>query len=237
MNQKIHCSIVIPFKNEEKNLEILLPKLARVISKYQIDVELFLVDDFSNDKSLIVCERSKSLFENIKILKLNYPSGQTGAFKAAFNESKGEYLIRMDADLQDDPEDLPLFFEKFKKGSELVMGLRECRKHSRILRLTSILYDSLILLMFNTPLHSNSGSYVGFKSHLVKNIPWRKNDHRYLPLIAIRRGARNIGEVIVRHNPRIYGSSKYKPFKKIFFGIWEVIQFLIRLKRGKYDLK
>ena len=228
--RSIYCSIVIPFRDEEKNLEILLPSLAKVVSEQEFPVELILVNDCSTDESLKVCKEKLTLFDNCKILDLDQPSGQTGAFREAFSVAQGGYLVRMDADLQDDPEDLPLFFEKFRQGSELVMGLRECRKHRKLLRLASMLYDMLILLLYDTPLHSNSGSYVGFQTSLIKDIHWYPNDHRYLPLIALQRGAQNISEVIVRHSPRIHGESKYKPIRKILFGIPEVMRFLLRLK-------
>ena len=220
------CSIVIPFKDEEKNLEILLPSLAKVISSTDTSIEVILVNDFSIDNSQKVCNDYLNLFQNIQLIKLKKPRGQTGAFCAAFKLIKGNFVIRMDADLQDNPNDIPFFIEKFNEDYELVMGLRECRKHRKLFRIASIIYDLIILILFDTPLHSNSGSFVGFKSSLVKDIPWKKNDHRYLPLIAYRRGANKIGEIIVRHNNRLYGKSKYKPFKKLIFGIPEVIFFL-----------
>lgn len=232
-----HYSIVIPFRNEEKNLEILLPILANEISRIDYDFEVILVDDFSKDNSAKVSQNNSSKFANFYLIQLNKRSGQTGAFKKAFEKAKGKYIIRMDADLQDDPRDLNYFIEKFEKGYDLIVGLRECRKHRRLLRIASNIYDLFIIMIFDTPLHSNSGSYIGFKSDLVKNIPWMKNDHRYLPLIAIRRGAKKVGEVIVRHQERIFGESKYKPFKKIIFGIPEVILFIIRLNFGRYDIK
>jgi dolichol-phosphate mannosyltransferase len=115
------------------------------------------------------------------------------------------------------------------------MGLRERRKHSQILRFASVIYDLMVLFLFNTPFHANSGSYVAFKTEFVRNIPFRMNDHRYLPLIAIRRGARNLSEVIVRHHARTYGRSKYRSLKKLLLGIPEVLGFMFRLKSGVYD--
>jgi glycosyltransferase involved in cell wall biosynthesis len=162
--------------------------------------------------------------------------GQTGCYALAFEKAKGDYILRMDADLQDDPLDLPAFAAKLERGADLVMGLRECRKHPRLLKVASLLYDMFILILFDTPLHSNSGSFVAFKADLVKNIPWRKNDHRYLPLIAIRRGAKNVREVLVRHNIRVSGVSKYSPLHKVIMGIPEALRFIVRLYRGVYDL-
>jgi len=233
----IFCTVVIPFRNEEKNLEILLPILSKAINEIKYNFEVILVDDLSFDNGVQVCELNANKFDNFKLLRLKERGGQSGAFKKGFQEAKGEYLIRMDADLQDNPMDLRLFVEKFEEGCDLVMGLRECRKHRRLFRVASLLYDLLIIIIFDTPLHSNSGSFVGFKTNLIKNIPWRKNDHRYLPLIAIKRGAQKIGEVIVRHNKRSFGYSKYNPLKKLIFGMPEVISFIFRLVNGKYNIK
>ena len=114
------------------------------------------------------------------------------------------------------------------------MGLREARKHSKVLRIMSALYDLLILTLFNTPLHSNSGSFVAFKTKFVKNLPWYANDHRYLPLIVIHRGATKVSEVFVSHRERKHGNTNYPKYRKIIFGIFEVILFMTRLRLGKY---
>jgi len=234
---KIDISIVIPFHNEEDSLKILVPELLKEIRNINKSFEIIFVDDVSTDKSLDVVKNNISNDNLIEIIQLKKRGGQTGCYKEAFKKSDGKYILRMDSDLQDDPRDLKKFVDKMDQGSGLIMGLRECRKHSRIIRFASGVYDLLILVLFNSPLHSNSGSYVAFKSELVKNIPFRKNDHRYLPLIAIKRGAKNISEVFVRHNQRKYGKSKYHPITKLIFGIPEVLRFLFRYIIGIYDIK
>ena len=119
------CSIVIPFRDEEKNLQILLPSLAKVVCSINTSIEVILVNDFSIDNSEKVCNENLNLFQDIKLINLEKPSGQTGAFCAAFKLAKGNFIIRMDADLQDNPKDINLFINKFQDGCELVMGLRE----------------------------------------------------------------------------------------------------------------
>ena len=230
-------SVVIPFHNEEESLRELIPLLMENIQQLNRSFEVILVDDVSTDNSAEVVKELQQQYPEIKLFQLPYRGGQTGCYEQAFRVAQGEYIIRMDADLQDDPRDLPKFLEKIGEGSELVMGLRECRKHTKILRLASGIYDLMIIALFNSPLHANSGSYVAFKAKLVKDIPFRKNDHRYLALITMRRGAKKISEVFVRHHERRYGKSKYNPFKKLVLGIPEVFFFLIRLKFGIYDLK
>lgn len=230
-------TIVIPFYNEEKNLEILIPELLDNIKTKpkDLDISFIFVNDYSNDNSESVINQYSDNFDRYNLIKLNKRSGQTGAFKAAFENCESEYIIRMDSDLQDHPSDLNLFFNKIiNEEPDLIMGLREARKHSKLLRISSLVYDLIILLLFNTPLHSNSGSFVAFKTEYVKNLPWYKNDHRYLPLIAIYRGATKISEVIVRHRERVYGQTNYPKIRKILFGLFEVVFFILRLRIGVY---
>lgn len=230
-------TIVIPFYNEEKNLEILVPELVENIKTKpkDIDISFIFVNDNSNDNSESVIKRNCDYFDKYYLINLSKKSGQTGAFKAAFEKCETEYIIRMDSDLQDHPCDLNLFFNKIITDEpDLIMGLREARKHSKLLRIASQVYDLIILLLFNTPLHSNSGSFVAFKTKYVKNLPWYKNDHRYLPLIVIYRGASKISEVFVRHRERIFGQTNYPKIRKIIFGFFEVLFFILRLRIGVY---
>ncbi len=233
----VYLSIVIPCRNEETSLPILCKELEKVLIKnLKGNWEIILIDDASTDDTYKIMKQyeKNKLF---RIIHFDKRKGQTGAFRAAFDVAKGEYIIRMDGDLQDDPKDIPKFLKKLKQGFEVVVGLRECRKHSRILRLASGIFDLAAILLLNSPLHSNSGSFVAFKAEFVKDIPFRKNGHRYLPLIAMRRGAKNIGEIFVTHNERVGGKSKYPKFKKIILGVPEVLFFLIRYKLGSYDIK
>jgi len=230
-------SIVICARNEEASLGELIPRIKEVVQQSASDFEVLIVDDDSADGTADLVLQHQKNFPELKLIEMPSRGGQTGCFQEAFQQTRGDFIIRMDADLQDDPRDLPKFLERINEGSELIMGLRECRKHGRLMRFAGGLYNLLILVLFDTPLHSNTGSYVGFKAPLVKDIRFRKNDHRYLPMIAIRRGARNITEVLVSHGERKFGISKYNPFLKIVLGIPEVLFFLIRFYSGYYDNK
>lgn len=232
-------SLIIPAHNEAESLAILVPEIIKMVKKLsRLDRgELLLVDDASTDQTKAVIREFARKHRWIRPVFLRRRSGQTGCFRAAFAKARGDYLIRMDADLQDSPADLPLFLKAFHDGADLVMGLRECRQHRRLYRLASYVYDFLVVLIFNSPLHANSGSFVGFRADLVRGLDFKKNDHRYLPLIAMRRGARNIREVFVRHGQRRFGESKYQPLPKLLLGFFEVWRLFFRIKTGYYDAR
>jgi hypothetical protein len=115
------------------------------------------------------------------------------------------------------------------------MGLRTLRKHRRVLRAVSIFYDSMMVLLFDSPLYTNTSSFVAFKAEYVKGIAFRKNDHRYLPIIAMRRGATKLKEVIIASRERKFGSSKYKNIEKVVRGVPEVSAWIARMLSGYYD--
>ncbi len=229
-------SIVIPVHNEIDSLKVLIPSLVKAIEAIKgHSFEVLVIDDCSTDDTAKLLNEFAARHSYVRPILLAQRSGQTGAFREAFIQARGEVIIRMDGDLQDHPDDLIHFVNYFADGADLVMGLRECRKHKKILRLASSIYDMLVLVLFDSPLHSNSGSFVGFKAEFVRGVPLKPNDHRYLPLIVMARGARNIREVFVRHGQRNFGRSKYHPLRKVILGLGEVFAFFIRLKVGYYQ--
>jgi glycosyltransferase involved in cell wall biosynthesis len=234
--QRPWITVVIPYHNEEQSLPELIRRLSATMDASARCFEVLLIDDVSTDRSLERARQATAGDPRYRNLALAERGGQTGAFKAAFAAARGEYVIRMDADLQDDPRDLPLFIDKLDAGYQLVIGYRRERQHSLLLRWATNAYDFVTSRMFHTELHSNSGSFIAFKAALIKNIPFRHNDHRYLPLIAIRRGANPTGSVDVRHGARRYGSSKYSLARKLLTAAPEVLRFYLRYYRGYYDL-
>jgi|SaaInlStandDraft_7_1057024.scaffolds.fasta_scaffold36459_2 glycosyltransferase involved in cell wall biosynthesis len=230
-------SFVIPFYNEEKNLFEFLTSLKESIDSFEnYEFEIILINDSSTDngRELVLDFISNDgrfrLIDNIK------NSGQTACFLKGFDMVKGEYTFRIDSDLQDNPRDLKYFMEKVNQSPDIIMGVRENRKHHRLLRMATAIYSVIVIALIDSPFR-DSGSFVGFKTKYIRDIPLKNNDHRYLPLIVLERGGVNIREVIVRHRPRIYGSSSYTVFSKIVLGFPELIFFIIRLKTGYYSRK
>jgi len=230
-------SIVIPVHNEEQSLRQLVFEINEVINVVNYKIEVLIVNDASTDKSVLILDELKNEYVFLVVINMTERGGQTGCYQEAFREARGKYIIRMDGDLQDDPQDLFKFFSLIEKDVDMIMGLRHLRCHKKILKITSILYDALALFLFDSPLHTNTGSFVAIKAEYIKNVKFKKNDHRYLPLIAMRRGASVIKEEIVNHRSRLHGKSKYDSYMKVILGIQEVLRVFVRLKLGYYDIK
>ncbi|SVD23350.1 uncharacterized protein METZ01_LOCUS376204, partial [marine metagenome] len=189
-----------------------------VIKKISCEIEVIFINDASTDGSIKIIEEFEKQYFYVKSISLDKKSGQTGCYQIAFQEARGKYINRIDGDLQDDPRDLEQVISLCRDGQDLIMGLRGLRQHRRLLRMVSMLYDALMVLMINSPLHTNTSSFIAFKSDFIKGIKFKKNDHRYLPLIAINRGACKISEIVVKHRDRKYGTTKYNNLHKIIFG-------------------
>jgi glycosyltransferase involved in cell wall biosynthesis len=230
-------TLAIPFHNEGENLEQLLPELVSVIRGLPYAFEVLMVDDMSTDRGAEIVRRFAAQEPAIRLIQLSRRGGQSGAFQAAFDQAQGDYIIRMDSDLQDDPCDLPLLVRQIEAGYDLVMGLRTSRKHQRVLRVLSAAFDMLVQVFVNSPLHAHSGSFVAFRADLVKGVRLYRNDHRYLPLIALRRGVGEATEVITRHRDRKHGTSHYRLVTKVCSGVIDSALFSCRVILGLYDRK
>lgn len=233
----VDFSILIPFHNEEKNLAPLVQALEDSLQNLGRDIrwEVLMVDDASTDAGLHLLQGMLRGRKNFYLHHLPKRGGQTEAFRLAFQKAQGRYFLRMDADLQDNPKYIPLFVEKMKEGYDLIMGVRVNRKHSLFLLWLTYAYDALVSFFFRTGLVTNSGSFIAFRAKFIRAIPMKKNDHRYLPLIAHHRGARKTCSLRIPHRRRIHGATKYPIGKKVFFGIFEMAAFYVRLVTGFYD--
>lgn len=232
----VRISVISPLHNEESIVNQLMKRTSDVLSKnYRKDWEFILVDDVSTDSTPAKIKKMSQQIPNIRYVRLDKRGGQTGAFKAGFDNAKGSIIVTMDGDLQVFPEDIPLFIQKIEAGYDVVNGIREHRQHDFWLRFVSRFYNMLMLLFFNSPVLDAASNYMACRSKYVKKLDLIGNDHRYLIPIFVRRGAKRIGEVVIRHAERKGGKSKYKLSKKLVRGGPEIIRAWVRYKRGKYD--
>jgi len=202
-------SVVIPLYNEEKNLEPLYQQLKAALDGAGREYEIIIVDDGSTDRSFEVLKRLHEDDERLKVIRFRRNFGQTAAFAAGFDHSQGEVVITMDADLQNDPADIPLLLRKIEEGYDVVSGWRLPRQDPFLTRrLPSMIANWLISQVTGVHLHDYGCSLKAYHREVVKNVQLYGELHRFIPALASWMGI-SVAEVPVRHYPRRFGRSKY----------------------------
>jgi glycosyltransferase involved in cell wall biosynthesis len=202
-------SIVIPVYNEEA----CLPELSRVLdaflASFPHETEVILVDDGSTDRSLGVMNQIASARAGWRLVSLRANRGQTTAMAAGLDVARGEIIIFMDADLQNDPADIPVLIARLQQGFDLVSGWRRHRKDRALTRrLPSALANRLIGWVTGVRVHDYGCTLKAYRASIVKPLNLYSDMHRFLPALCSQSGAR-ITEVEVNHRPRMLGTSKY----------------------------
>jgi glycosyltransferase involved in cell wall biosynthesis len=208
--QRPDLSFVIPVYNEAQSLPSLYLQMKDSCSKLNKSHEFIFVDDGSWDESFIVLKRIQKEDPKVKIIKLRKNFGQTAALSAGFDYARGEIIITLDADLQNDPQDFPLLIQKIQEGYDIVSGWRRKRK-DRLLsrRIPSAIGNWLISFFTRVKLHDYGCTLKAFRKEVVKNIKLYGEMHRFIPAIASNMGFL-VTEVRIGHRPRLYGKSKYR---------------------------
>lgn len=206
-------SVLIPFYNEEKNLPILLDRLKAVFAKIDHDYEIILVDDGSLDGS---AEAITPVPEHVSLISHRRQQGKGRALLSAFSHAKGDILVFMDADLEDNPDELPRFITKIEEGYDLVNGARQGRKHNAVIRSYSSLANKLIRKLLRSPFTDINCGYKAIRRPVLEEITLYGNNFRFLPLGAFYEGF-HVTEIPVSHTKRIHGVSKFG-MGKIFIG-------------------
>ena len=214
-------SVVIPIYNEEGNIRELYTKLNDVLSIITENYEVIFVDDGSTDNSFNVLKKINTENKNVVVVKFRRNFGQTAALSAGFDHFKGDVIITMDGDLQNDPEDIALLLTKINEGYDIVSGWRVDRKDPFFTKkLPSKFSNWLASKLTGVKLHDFGCTFKAYRREVVENINLYGEMHRYIPALASQMGV-SIAEVKVRHHPRQHGKSKYG---------------ITRLMRGMLDL-
>jgi glycosyltransferase involved in cell wall biosynthesis len=208
-------SLVIPVYNEAEDLEDLHRELAEVCPRLGRSYEILFVDDGSTDGSFDVLKRVQKRDRRVRVIRFRKNFGQTAALSAGFDYARGEVIITLDADRQNDPHDFPLLLAKIDEGYDVVAGWRK-KRLDRFLsrRLPSHLANRLISRVTGVRLHDYGCTLKAFRREVVKNIKLYGELHRFIPAIASTVGV-SIAEVPVNHRPRTHGRSKYNIFRAV----------------------
>ncbi|HET6514335.1 MAG TPA: glycosyltransferase family 2 protein [Thermodesulfovibrionales bacterium] len=201
-------SVVVPLYNEEENVEILHEKLKEALEAMGVEYEIIYVDDGSTDRTLTLLEQIQTKDSSVIALSLRRNFGQTAAFAAGFDFARGDVIVTMDGDLQNDPNDIPKLLELIKEN-DLVSGWRKRRKDpffSR--RLPSTIANWVISRVTGVKLHDYGCSLKAYRRDVIKNLRLYGEMHRFIPAVASWYGVR-IAEIETAHHPRLRGKSKY----------------------------
>jgi glycosyltransferase involved in cell wall biosynthesis len=232
----MEVSILVPLFNEQENLESLLAKIQETMAPLGKRYEVIFVDDGSTDGSFQVLERLHAENEKVKAIQFRMNHGKSAALAVGFETACGEVIITMDADLQDDPAEIPNLLSKLREGYDLVSGWKFKRCDPLSKTIPSRLFNRVTALLSGIKIHDFNCGLKAYRREVTENIRVYGELHRYLPVLAYWRGFR-IGEMKVHHHPRVHGKSKFgmSRFVKGFLDLLTVL-FLTKYTRRPMHL-
>ncbi len=214
-------SVIIPFHNEEKNLTLLYKELLVVLKKLALPFEIVLVDDGSTDLSRVEAEELMRSDPRIKLVVVWKQSGKGKALDEGIKASKGNIIAFMDADLQDDPKDLPKLLKKIKEGYDFVNGIRETRKDNGLVLLYSGVGNRIIRFLLKSPFTDVNCPFRVMRREVLESVTLYGNNFRFMPLAVYYQGHR-VTELSVKNRARKYGKTKFGP-GKLFTGFLDTL--------------
>tara|TARA_B100000459_G_scaffold33402_1_gene15965 strand:+ start:139 stop:1086 length:948 start_codon:yes stop_codon:yes gene_type:complete len=228
----MNISVVIPLLNEKESLRELTDSLIDVMESYNFSYEIIFIDDGSSDNSWDIIEELSSKSDTIKGIKFHRNYGKSQALHAGFIKSQGKVVFTMDADLQDDPKEIPAMYDMIMNDNfDLVSGWKKKR-------FDSVIFKNIPSKIFNFAARTTSGIKLNdfncglkaFKKDVIKSINVYGEMHRYIPILAKNEGYKKIGEKIVNHRPRKYGKTKFGPSRFLYgfldlLTIWFISSF------------
>ena len=226
-NHRPALSIVVPLFNEAESLEELQGELDNALTGSGLSFEVIYVDDGSSDGSWEIIKGLEENSSRLRGIKLGQNRGKTAALLAGFNSAKGEVVVTLDADLQDDPAEIPHLYRMIaNEGYHLVSGWRAKRNDPPSKRVPARIYNLAVKTVTGINLHDFNCGLKAYKAEVVRSLKLRSDMHRYTPVLAKLAGFDRIGEKRVRHRRRKYGFSKYGP-RRFFKGAVDFITIII----------
>lgn len=207
----VDLSLVIPTLNEEENLPLLWPEIREVLARAGLRYEVIFVDDGSQDRSAEIIRDFHAQDPRVRLVRLKTNSGETAATDAGFKAARGRYVVTMDADLQNDPHDIPTLLAHLD-GWDAATGWRVRREDPRTKRIASRIANRVRNALSQDDIHDSGCTFRAFRRECLRDLVLYRGFHRFIPTLLRMRGYRVI-EVPVNHRPRRFGRSKY--------GIWK----------------
>lgn len=221
-------SIVVPFYNEEDNIEELYEELSRVLKGLGVSYELIFINDGSTDRSHELLLKLFASDRTVKVIRLRKNFGQTAALQAGFDHARGEIIISMDGDLQHDPEDIPQLLAPMEEGYDIVSGWRKERKDNFLLRrFPSWVANRIMRLLSGVKIHDFGTTFKAYRRGVLEGIRLYGELHRFIPALISRTGVK-ITEVPIKNVVRQKGKSKYglSRIRRVLFDL-VTVKFII----------
>jgi dolichol-phosphate mannosyltransferase len=221
----IVISLVIPVYNEKESLVILHGEIVAVAAAEKLDLEILFVDDGSRDGSWDMITSLAQSDERVRGIRFRRNFGKAAALLAGFRAARGDRFITLDADLQDDPKEIPRFLMALDKGLDVVSGWKKERHDPWHKVYPSRIFNWLVSTLNRVPLHDHNCGMKAYRAEVFKEIRLYGELHRFIPVLAAARGFR-VGELIINHRARKFGYSKY--------GVWRFIKGFLDLLTVKF---
>ncbi len=206
----VDISVIVPLYNEEESLPELMEWIDRVMQEHGYRYEVIMVDDGSSDRSWQVVRELASKYPHLKGIKFRRNYGKSAALNEGFRHARGKVVITMDADLQDSPDEIPGLYRMIvEEGYDLVSGWKKKRHDPLSKTIPSRFFNKVTQLMSGIKLHDFNCGLKAYRSEVVKAIEVYGEMHRYIPVISKKAGFGRIGEKVVEHRARKYGTTKF----------------------------
>jgi len=234
-SQELEISIVIPVYNERENLTLLDEKITKNIEPLHKSYEVILVDDGSVDGSAQLIRKLQDENPHLRLIRFGSNHGQTAAFAAGFSKARGHIIVTMDADLQNDPADIPILLDKISEF-DVVCGWRHKRNDPWIKKLSSKIANSVRNTVSEESIADTGCSLKAFRRTCFKNIKLYNGMHRFFPTLMKMEGF-SVTQVKVGHYPRMHGYSKYNIRNRLFTSFKDLLAIRWMKKRQiNYDI-
>jgi len=214
-------SLVLPVHNERESLPALQAEIAAVAQAHGLAVEVIYVDDGSRDNSWEVVKELAARDPRVRGLRFRRNFGKAAALAAAFREARGTRVMTLDADLQDDPAEIPNFLAHLDKGNDLVSGWKKVRHDPWHKVFPSRVFNGMVSWLTGVKLHDHNCGMKAYDAAVVREVRLYGEMHRFIPVLAAARGFR-VGEVVIKHRPRQHGRSKYG-FRRFLRGFLDLL--------------